>query len=161
MVYTRTGRAFFPDRATTEAVLVRVRAAMTEVAFWERHATAWALLDAEIMPWSAKAQALIREQYAATAAARGPALGHGVALLQRAAGRDASLAPLVARFERRKERAAKYAAAWRRYCWPVASLDDHRIAPFHLLATEGAVHTDKDHLWHMAESDAWPSPATG
>src|SRR5262245_39979890 len=25
------------------------------------------------------------------------------------------------------------------------------IAPFHLLATEGAVHMDKDHLWHMAE----------
>jgi len=25
------------------------------VAFWERHDTAWALLDAEIMPWSAKA----------------------------------------------------------------------------------------------------------
>ena len=38
-----------------------------------------------------------------------------------------------------------------RYCWPVACLDDYRIAPFHLLATEGVVHTDKDHLWHMAE----------
>src|SRR5262245_10367750 len=25
------------------------------------------------------------------------------------------------------------------------------IAPFHLLATEGALHMDKDHLWHMAE----------
>ncbi len=44
-----------------------------------------------------------------------------------------------------------YAAAYRRYCWPVKSLDDYRIAPFHLLATEGAVHMDKTHLWHMAE----------
>src|SRR5262249_38778346 len=26
-----------------------------------------------------------------------------------------------------------------------------RLAPFHVLATEGAVHMDKDHLWHMAE----------
>jgi hypothetical protein len=32
-VYTRTGRAFFQDRTTTEAVLARVRAAMTEVGF--------------------------------------------------------------------------------------------------------------------------------
>jgi protein phosphatase len=151
MVYTRTGRAFFPDRATIEAVLARVRAAMTEAGFWERHATGWALLDAEIMPWSAKAQSLVREQYAATAAAATAGLSRSVALLRQAADRDPSLAPLLERFEGRSERAARYAQAYRRYCWPVVSLDDYRIAPFHLLATEGAVHMDKDHLWHMAE----------
>jgi protein phosphatase len=31
----------------------------------------------------------------------------------------------------------------------VESVDDLRLAPFHVLATEGAVHTDRDHLWHM------------
>jgi protein phosphatase len=39
--------------------------------------------------------------------------------------------------------------AYRRYCWPVQSLDDLRLAPFHLLASEGRVHVDKDHVWHM------------
>ena len=29
------------------------------------------------------------------------------------------------------------------------SVDDLRIAPFHVLASEGAVHIDKDHAWHM------------
>ena len=24
-----------------------------------------------------------------------------------------------------------------------------KLAPFHVLATEGEVHTDKDHEWHM------------
>ena len=40
---------------------------------------------------------------------------------------------------------------WRpiRYCWPVHSLLDLKLAPFHLLASEGAVHADKDHVWHM------------
>jgi protein phosphatase len=38
---------------------------------------------------------------------------------------------------------------YRRYCWPVHSLDDLKVAPFHLLATEGAVHADKDHHWHL------------
>jgi len=28
-------------------------------------------------------------------------------------------------------------------------LADLKLAPFHLLASEGAVHTTKDHLWHM------------
>jgi hypothetical protein len=40
--------------------------------------------------------------------------------------------------------------AYRRYCWPVNSLDDFKLAPFHLLASEGATHTDKDHVWHMS-----------
>jgi protein phosphatase len=43
-----------------------------------------------------------------------------------------------------------YVAAYRRYCWPVRSLADLKLAPFHLLAGEGAVHTDQDHLWHIA-----------
>jgi protein phosphatase len=43
-----------------------------------------------------------------------------------------------------------YVEAYRRYCWTVRSLADLKLAPFHLLASEGAVHTAKDHLWHMA-----------
>ena len=39
--------------------------------------------------------------------------------------------------------------AYRQYCWPVASIDDLKLAPFHLLATEGKVHVDRDHVWHM------------
>jgi protein phosphatase len=31
----------------------------------------------------------------------------------------------------------------------VRSLADLKLAPFHLLATEGVVHSDKDHVWHM------------
>ena len=35
------------------------------------------------------------------------------------------------------------------YCWEVTSLDDLKLAPFHLLAVEGKVYTDKDHRWHL------------
>jgi protein phosphatase len=59
--------------------------------------------------------------------------------------------PLLNRFSVRKSQAGLYAQAYRRYCWPVSSIDDYRVAPFHLLATERATHMDKDHLWHMAE----------
>jgi protein phosphatase len=151
MVYSRTGRPFFSERATTEAILARLRKAMTERDFWDRHATDWALLDAEIMPWSAKAQSLIREQYAATGAAARAGLSHAAALLQQAAARDPAIERLATRFHDRLARVTRFADAYGRYCWPVANLDDYRIAPFHLLATEGALHMDKDHLWHMAE----------
>jgi protein phosphatase len=45
--------------------------------------------------------------------------------------------------------AERYVQAYRQYCWPVNSLNDLKLAPFHILATQDAVHVDKDHLWHM------------
>ncbi len=47
------------------------------------------------------------------------------------------------------ERLRKFRDAYRQYCWPVNSLADYRLAPFHLLASEGAVHVDKTNRWHM------------
>src|SRR5262249_17838838 len=34
-------------------------------------------------------------------------------------------------------------------CWSVAALTDLKLGPFHLLASEGRVHSDKNHTWHM------------
>jgi len=42
-----------------------------------------------------------------------------------------------------------YIEAYRRYCWPVEDVNDLKLAPFHLLATEGKVHVGKPHDWHM------------
>ncbi len=42
-----------------------------------------------------------------------------------------------------------YVAAYRQYCWTVNGLEDYKLAPFHILASEGAVHADKNHEWHM------------
>ena len=59
------------------------------------------------------------------------------------------LVAVEARFRLREQDIERFVAAYRQYCWPVESLTDLKLAPFHLLATEGHVHTDKDHLWHM------------
>ena len=69
--------------------------------------------------------------------------------LQRAGARGDATRELLQRYRARASMADAYARAYRRYCWPVASVDDLRIAPFHLLATEGAVHAGRDHGWHM------------
>ena len=52
-------------------------------------------------------------------------------------------------YRERREDVGRYVETYRRYCWPVRSLGDIRVAPFHLLATEGAVHSDRDHPWHL------------
>jgi hypothetical protein len=50
---------------------------------------------------------------------------------------------------RRAESVRRFVDAYRHYCWPVNALTDLKLAPFHLLASEGRVHTDKTHVWHM------------
>jgi len=148
--YTRTGRNFFTDPALETAFLTHLRDVLTAAGFWERFGTDWVCLDAELLPWSAKAQELVKSQYAAVAAAANAALPQAEAALAAAAGRGLAGAPeLLARTTARREAAAHYAAAYRRYCWPVASLADLRLAPFHLLATEGRTYFDRDHAWHL------------
>ncbi len=44
---------------------------------------------------------------------------------------------------------SKYVAAYRHYCWDITSVEDYKLAPFHILATEGVVHVNKHHEWHM------------
>jgi len=148
--YTRTGRNFFTDEALETAFLTRLRDALTTAGFWEKFDTDWVCLDAELLPWSAKAQELVKSQYAAVAAAASAALPQAEALLATAATRGlAGAAELLARTSARREAATDYADAYRRYCWPVQSLDDLKLAPFHLLATEGKTYFDRDHAWHM------------
>ncbi|UOR06647.1 polynucleotide kinase-phosphatase [Hymenobacter aerilatus] len=148
--YTRTGRNFFTNEALEEAFLTRLQEALTASGFWERFQTDWVCLDAELLPWSAKAQELIKTQYAAVAAAATAALPLAEAALAQAAGRGLDgVEALLARTSARRTAADHYADAYRRYCWPVESLADLRLAPFHLLATEGRTYFDKDHAWHM------------
>ncbi|MEL6611409.1 MAG: polynucleotide kinase-phosphatase, partial [Bacteroidota bacterium] len=149
IVYTRTGRRFFEDQAVETALLDRVRQAMDASGFWDRFSTDWAVLDAELMPWSAKAQALLRQQYAATGAAARAALPEVVDVLARANEAGLAVGELLDQTRGRLADAERFTAAYRGYCWPVESVDDLRLAPFHLLATEGAVHVDQDHRWHM------------
>ena len=148
--YTRTGRNFFTDSSLEAAFLARVQAALTTAGFWEQFQTDWVCLDAELLPWSAKAQELIKGQYAAVAAAATAALPLAEAALAQAAARGlAGTNELLARTTAHRAAADHYAAAYRRYCWPVESLADLRLAPFHLLATQGRTYFDKDHAWHL------------
>jgi protein phosphatase len=147
--YTRTGRSFFEDAALEDGLLGRLREALDLSGIWEKLETDWICLDCEIMPWSAKATALLREQYAAVGAAARPALAESLKALETAASSGQNVDALHERYQQRIEAVGNYIDAYRRYSWPVRSLDDLRLAPFHLLATEGAVHTDKEHRWHM------------
>jgi protein phosphatase len=129
-------------------LLERVRKAVSLAGIWESLKTDWVCLDCELMPWSAKAQELLRQQYAPTGAAARAALPAAIAALTAAGGKP-EVIELLERYRQREDAADLYVEAYRRYCWTVNSLADLKLAPFHILASEGSVHGGKDHVWHM------------
>ena len=125
------------------AALHRLDEAMAASGLWDELATDWVLWDAEIMPWSMKAVALVLEQYAPVGAAAIAGLG---ALVGRP--RDGT----CTRRSRRRSRGVdgNRLDDARAIATPITAMsprspviDDLRIAPFHLLASEGAVHAEQ------------------
>jgi protein phosphatase len=149
IIYTRTGRRFFADGKLESAVLERLSEALSRSGSWEKLQTDWFCLDCELMPWSVKAEDLLRTQYAPTGAAANAAVDAAKGLIRQAAARGLPVSELSDSFEDRGNLVRRYVDAYRHYCWPVGGVEDIRLAPFHVLATEGAVHTDKSHVWHM------------
>jgi protein phosphatase len=148
-ILTRTGRQFLTDARQEVELLDKVRDAITSLDLWDTLQSDWLVLDAELLPWSAKAEELLRRQYASVGAAATSSLAAEVAVLEAALGRGADVDDLLRGTAVRREMASKFVDAYRRYCWPVESVADLRLAPFQILAAEGKVHALTDHLWHL------------
>lgn len=148
IVYTRTGRRFFADPVQEEALLGRVGAALGRAGLWAELGE-WVALDCEILPWSFKAEELVRDQYAAVGAAATASLAAAAGLLAAAAGRGMDVAALRERTAARQRAAEAFTAAYRRYVWPVTSLDDIRVAPFQVLAGAAGTRFGSAHRWHL------------
>jgi len=146
---TRTGRRFIEDAVLERDLLSAVTDALGQTGFWDEFKTDWVVLDCELMPWSLKALELLRSQYAAVGAAGRAAIPETLKALRQTAARGLSVDGLLKSFEERNVAVTKFTDAYRRYCWPVRAIQDVRLAPFHIMATEGAVHIDRDHAWHM------------
>jgi protein phosphatase len=151
-IHTRTGRSFF-DAELTGELLLRLREVASNAGVFDELGTSWLLLDAELLPWSAKAEDLLRNQYAAVGAAARTSLPAATAALHTAAAAGLDVADLLASVERRTVNADRFTAAYRRYCWPTDGLDGVRLAPFQVLASEGATYEERRHAWHLGIAD--------
>ncbi|HWS37242.1 MAG TPA: polynucleotide kinase-phosphatase [Actinoplanes sp.] len=149
-IWTRTGRPFFGPELDGP-LLDRVRAAAAPIL--AELATDWLLLDAELLPWSAKAGSLIRDHYAAVGAAGRAALPAALSVLEQVAGRGLDVTELQDRLRLRSAEIDGYSAAYRAYVKPTDGLDGVTLAPFAVLAGAGISYADRDHDWHLALAD--------
>jgi protein phosphatase len=138
----------------TSTMVDQIRTAAEKAGLFDELGTSWLLLDAEILPWNVKAGSLLRDQYAAVGAAALAALPAAAGVLAQASSRDLPGAgDLLARTQARLANAKAFTAAYARYCWATDELAGVRVAPFQLLATEGAVYQERPHRWHLALAD--------
>ncbi|MDR2444699.1 MAG: polynucleotide kinase-phosphatase [Spirochaetaceae bacterium] len=176
IIYTRMGRHFFDPAdasisAGTEcAILERLRNVLDRSGFYQDFATDWVCLDTELMPWSAKTRNLLLEQYAPVGKAGRDGLAASIAALKQAVEElgvkpdtpsvmsekhsggpniDMDIAAVLERFEGRRECLCWYTEAYRRCCRTLSSIEDYRIAPFNILATESKVWNAENHLYHI------------
>ncbi|NEW73130.1 polynucleotide kinase-phosphatase [Streptomyces rhizosphaericus] len=136
-IHTRTGRPFFDDTQLTETVLRGLGNCLDRAGLWQELDTDWLLLDVELMPWSLKAEGLLRHQYAAVGAASRAVLPGVLAALESAEARGVEVSALLDKQRERASDAAAFTDAYRRYCWPVDGLNGIRMAPFQILAVQG------------------------
>lgn len=154
VIVTRTGRPFFNDAAMTKALLDQFRAAIDSAGLWEELWTDWFVVDAELLPWSAKARELLKSQYASTGAAASTMLAEGRRVLGAAIERGVDLADLEMRTAARLGHVGSYVDAYRQYCWETDGLGGIEIAPFQILACEGEVLARRSHRWHLDTIDS-------
>ena len=121
----------------------------TAAGLWDELGTEWLILDCELMPWSAKAEELLRRQYAPVGAAAARAVRAELAIVEAAGQRGVDVADLLSHMDERASMVDGFIDAYREYCWPVVTLDDLKLAPFQILAGEGRVYALRDHLWHL------------
>lgn len=148
-VFTRTGRAFFPDARVEAEVLAQLRAGITAAGLWERFGSDWIALDGEMLPWSAKAAGLIREEYASVGAAARAALPEAQRALAAAAERGLDVGGLADRTGRRGRDIEAFSAVYRNHVAPTEGAAGLHYAAFAVLAAEGREFSGEDHSWHM------------
>ena len=64
-------------------------------------------------------------------------------------GQNVDPSQILERYKEKREGLVRYIDAYREYCWTVKSIDDFRIAPFHILVCKGKVFSEEAHVWHM------------
>lgn len=151
-VYTRTGRPFFAP-ALTEQLLLRLRTAAEQAGLFDELATDWVVFDAELLPWSAKALDLLKHQYAAVGAAARAALPAAVGVLEQAATAGLDVGELLGSARARLKNAEAFTEAYGQYYWATDGLAGIKVAPFQILASEGATYHDRPHVWHLEVAD--------
>jgi protein phosphatase len=161
MIYSRTAQRVFPDAQWEHTLLATLADAAEKCGLWQTINSDWMCLEGDLLPWSLLSQSYLKAQGAAVGAAGTVALTSALALLDKAMHRKAGNERVLKDLGERLSAIGQFIQSYRPYCRPVDDLCNVRLMLYHLLASEGRVHVDKPHVWHLehlaALADGAPS----
>lgn len=118
---------------------------------WDSTEANWLLLDCELMPWAISNEPIeeVTSLYAGLSAAGLTSLNAALAMLTRRANHNEFSALLEADLLADQKNLLSFQSLYRGYSAPVNRLEDIKVAPFHVLASDKGLYTDASHEWHL------------
>jgi protein phosphatase len=150
VVHSRHLRPFFPKAEQEAEFVARLSKVVDAAGLWSHLDTDWLVLDGEVLPWSAKAETLLRDVFAATATA-GLAFEERFSKLLFEAG-ERGVPEVDAMFQSsfaRLEDLRAFRMAYRPFCEDGFDRMAISFAPFRILASEGRVLAETPE-WHLS-----------
>ncbi|MDF2880165.1 MAG: polynucleotide kinasephosphatase [Clostridiaceae bacterium] len=144
IIYSRTGKKFFNEKEN-ETISLRIKAILNSIDYFNRFDTGFVIIDAEILPWNAKGEGLLFNQYLPVLDS---ALALNTKLYENLKDTPIIKEEMLKEVENNLTNINKYKQQLENYCWDT-NIENIKIAPFHLLAHEGKTFFDKEHEWHL------------
>ena len=146
--YDRIGRPLL-ESSIEKTFLEHLQETVKASGLWEKLGADWICLDGVLSPKFQKDQDFLYQEY--------DALGHNAQLtyhkvldaLEKAQKQGARVQGLMKYYQERTEMVSNFNETFQKQLTEVKSLEDIQYTPFHLMASEGKVHFDKDHTWHL------------
>lgn len=149
-MYTRLGRPILTSPELEQETLRRLSQGLKEAGIFEALSSSWVLLDGELVNWNRRRETVWGSALPHTLQAGLTGMGRGLELLAQAQARGVPVERLELSMRTRRQ-ALESLEQVLRLRFPDGQEERVQLAPFHLLASEGAVHLDKTHVWHMEQ----------
>jgi protein phosphatase len=148
-IQTRSGRPFLQSAEEERIVIERLRRAMERSGLWNELDADWILLDAEALPWSAKADGLVKDVFAPLGVAAGIELATLEAKLSELRARGIDDEGMLEKARKRLADIRAYDVVWKSHRARIERPSDIAIAPFHVLAHRGKTLETVSHERHL------------
>lgn len=148
VLYSRTGQRIFDDTNVEIALINQIRSAIEISGTWEKLKTDWVCLDCELMPLQFDQREDLKKRYAQIGLAGVHSLNEVVKQLRQTKV-DGKANEVLMHFDERLNAVKNFVKIYQQYCCSTKAIENLRLVPFHIMATEGRLHTNKDHFWHL------------
>lgn len=152
--YNRIGQRVF-SKSWEKTILTHFIQILDQQNFWQEFQTDWVCFEAVLSPKNFRQEELFATNYAKRSYATEFLYTKVIDSLSQSEKQGARVQGLIKYYEERKYLGENDVTLYSKYFWPVSRIQDLKIAPVHLLATQGKNYFAQEHLWQLRVFESW------